>query len=456
MKILNFDRYLPHAKKAIQLAIPIVIAQAGMQLTHVVDNMMVGQVSSLHLAAAALANYIYLVPMLFGVGFVLAITPLSGNAYGSDNLDECKNLFSNSFYSLFIFSILLTTLIYFLGYFIPIIDPDSTKTALSQSYYNYLAISTFFIMGMGIFRSYFDSFGFTIYGMIAMILGNIVNVFFNWVFIYGNLGFPAMELDGAGLGTLISRICAFIFIILIGIFNKKLKPFLEFPRLKRISKAKIKEIFKIGFNIGVQSSVEISSFTLVIIFAGWLGTTDIAAYQIAISITGIAYLSAIGIASASTILISKYNGEKNVGNIIDGSFSATMLTSLFMGICSIILILTRSILPPLFVNEAEVIEIAATLIFVMALVQIPDGLSVTFMGILRGLLDTKVPMFITAAVFWGFMVPLSYLLAFVFDFRIYGIIAAVASSIVIGSLIMYFRYRFTLKKQIQNLRKGGG
>ena len=125
---------------------------------------------------------------------------------------------------------------------------------------------------MEIFRCYFDSFGFTIYGMIAMILGNVINVFLNWVLIYGNLGFPALGLEGAGIGTLVSRICAFIFIVLIGIFNKKLKPFIEFPKLIKLSKEKIKEIFKVGFNIGVQSSVEISAFTLIIIFAGWLGT----------------------------------------------------------------------------------------------------------------------------------------------------------------------------------------
>lgn len=453
MKI-RLERYTIHARKAIKIAIPIVVAEAGTQLTHVADSMMVGNVSALHLAASSLANYIFLIPLLFGMGSTKAITPLVGTANGKQDLEECKTIFSNAFFLQLVNAILLTCIVLAVGFFIPFLDKDTQKTALAQSYFNYLALSTFPIIMLFTIRSYFDGFGYTIYGMIAILLGNVINIFLNWVLIYGNLGFPALALDGAGIATLISRICTLIFFICLAIFTPKLRKIIELPKLSKVAKNKIVDFYKIGFNIGVINSVEIAAFSLIVIFAGWLGVTSAAAYQISISISSIAYLSAIGIGSASTVLISTYNGARQIGNIIDGSFALAWLTTIFMFTCSIVLILTRFIVPPAFVNELEVIEIASVLILMIALFQIPDGLNVTFTGVLRGLLDTKIPMIINSISFWVLMIPLAYFLAFELDWGIYGIMCGVVAGIFVCAIAMFIRYRQVLKIFLVKLRTG--
>lgn len=448
---MKLEKYIIHIKKAITIAVPIVIGQAGSQLAHVANTIMVGNVSSLHLAASTLANYTYLVPMLLGMGFTNAITPLVGNANGQNDLKECKNIFSNSFFIQLFNGIVLTILVLLLGMAIPLLDSDIVKTNLAQSYYNYLALSTFPLMLIGCFKSYFDGFGFTIYGMIAILLGDVINIFLNWVLIYGNLGFPALALNGAGIATLISRCLAAVFIIIISVSHPRLNKTIELPKLSKIAKEKVKEIYKVGFNIGIQSSVEIAAFSIIIIFAGWIGTTEVAAYQIAISISNIAYLSIIGIGTASTVLISNYNGNKNVRNIIDGSFSMAMIATVFMGICTILLVAMRFVLPPMFVHEKDVIELAPMLLLIIALFQIPDGLSVTFTGVLRGLLDTKVPMIIGLVSFWGLMVPAAYILAFKLNYGIMGLMGSVVASIFISFLLMFIRYRIVLRRQIKTL-----
>jgi multidrug resistance protein, MATE family len=453
MKI-RLERYTIHAKKAIKIAIPIVVAEAGTQLTHVADSIMVGNVSALHLAASSLANYIFLIPLLFGMGSTMAITPLAGTANGKQDLEECKTIFSNAFFLQLANGILLTCVVLAVGLLIPLLDSDAQKTALAQSYFNYLALSTLPIILLFTIKSYFDGFGFTVYGMIVIIFGNAINVFFNWILIYGKLGFPALALDGAGIATLISRICMLIFFIFIAIFTPKLRKIIELPKLAKVAKDKIINFYKIGFNVGVQTSVEIAAFSLIVIFAGWLGITSAAAYQIAISISGIAYLSAIGIGAASTVLISTYNGARQIGNIIDGSFALSWMTTIFMFLCSIILVSTRFILPPIFVNEYEVIEIASTLILMLALFQIPDGLNVTFTGILRGLLDTKIPMIINSISFWALMIPLAYFLAFKLDFGIYGVMLGVVMGIFVCAIAIFVRYRQVLKTFIIKLRTG--
>ena len=451
---MRINRYTIHAKKAIKLAIPIVVAEAGTQLTHVVDAMMVGNVSALHLAAASLANYIFLIPLLFAMGTTVAITPLVGNANGKNDLEECKTIFSNAFFLQLGSAVIMTCLVLMIGFLIPLVDSDTEKTALAQSYFNYLALSTFPIILLFTMKCYFDGFGFTVYGMIAIIAGNIINVFLNWVFIFGNLGFPAMHLDGAGMTTLIVRFLQILIFLGLVFFTPKLRIRIEIPKWSKVTKDKIISFFKIGLNVGILNSVEIAAFSLIVIFAGWLGVTSAAAYQIAISITGIAYLSALGVGSAATVLISTYKGARQIGNIVDGSFAVAWLTTIFMFLCSVVLISTRSIFPSFFVNEPEVIEIASVLILMLAAFQIPDGLNVAFTRILRGLLDTKIPMIINSLAFWALMIPLAYFLAFKLNFGIIGIMSGVVTGILICCIAMFIRYRQVLKQYLVKLRIG--
>jgi MATE family multidrug resistance protein len=443
---MTYNNYLFYIKRTITVALPIVLTEAGTQLTHVADSIMVGNVGSVYLAACSLANYIYLVPLLFGMGSTMAITPLVGNAFGSNNIDECKTLFSNAFFLQLINATLLTLIIFALGYLLQFIDSDVEKISLAHSYYNYLAFSTFPSILLFSLKSYLDGFGLTIYGMIAILLGNGINIFFNWVLIYGNLGFPALLLEGAGIATLISRVFSFGFIILILFTSKKIRKLVEFPKLSKVTKKKFKQFFNVGMNIGIQSSVEIAAFSLIVIFAGWLGTISAAAYQITVSISGLVYLSAMGISAAATVVISNFNGANEKKKVVECSRAIILLSVSFSLFATIILVATCNIIPNFFVNEAEVIAISSTLLFMIALFQVPDALNVTFAGILRGLLDTKMPMIINSLSFWLFMIPLSYFLAFILDLGIVGIMIGEVAGILFCAIAIYIRFRFFIKR----------
>jgi MATE family multidrug resistance protein len=447
---MTLQNYFSYVKQILKVAFPIVVAEAGTQLTHLVDTMMVGRVNALYLAASSLANYIYLVPLLFGMGITMSVTPITGDANGKNDLDECKRIFSNAMYLQFAIAIILTGIILSLGLFFPYIDSDTEKIRYTQSYFNFLALSTFPQILMFAVKQYLDGFGYTAYGMLAILLGNVVNIFLNWVFIYGNLGAPALALDGAGIATLCSRIFAFIALILFVISIPKLRKIVEVPRIAKLSTSYIKEFFRVGIHIGIQASVEIAAFSLIVIFAGWLGTVAVAAYQITISTCQMAYLSAMGIGAAATIIISNYKGAGEIRRLIESSRVILSLTLIFTFICTILLVALRFVLPPLFVNEVEVISVASTLLLMLGSFQIADGMNVTFVGVLRGLLDTKIPMIINSSVFWGIMIPLAYILAFVAELGIYGIMAGVCVGILLDAIVIFFRYKWALR----NVRRG--
>ena len=440
------QNYLIHLKKLTQIAIPIVIVEAGHQVTHIVDTIMVGKLGSIYIASASLAHYFYMIPLLFALGSTMSITPLTGTAFGAKNIPECKRLFSNAVFIQIINGVLLTILTLSIGFLIPLIDPDIQKTTLAQSYYNYLAFSSLFVVLLFTFKGYLDGFKFTIYGMFAMLFSNLLNIFFNWVFIYGNLGFPAMELDGAGLATLLSRVFAIGFIIIIAIITPKTRKLLIIPKLSHIRKTKLKEFIKYGLHIGTQSSVEIAAFTLIVVFSGWLGTQSAAAYQICINIAGLCYLSTMGIGVGATILISNYKGAGDLQGIKDASKTIFVVTFLFTFIFSIILIAGVNIFPAFFINENDVVKLASSLLFILALFQIPDGLNVTVAGILRGLLDTKIPMLINSISFWIIMIPLAYIFAFIFELGVIGIMYGVVSGILLCAIFIIIRFIYILRK----------
>ena len=118
-----------------------------------------------------------------------------------------------------------------------------------------------------------------------------------------------------------------------------------------------------------------------------------------ISITGVIYLSSLGIGAAATILISNYAGANNITGIREANRSIMVLMFCFTVACSVAVVLGRFFLAELFISETDVINLAAMLILIMGLFQLPDGLNVTISGILRGLLDIKVPTIINSLTF---------------------------------------------------------
>ena len=261
-------KYITHLKKLIVIAIPIVVAEAGSQLAHTIDSMMVGQLGALYLAASSLANYVFIVPMLFGMGFFVVLTSFVGNANGAKDMKECKKLFHNGVFLQIFVGILLTALVYFIGFLIPLISSDLEKTNVTLSYYNWIVVSTFPLVIFFGLKCYIDGFGHTIYGMIGVLISSVSNIFLNWLLIFGNWGFPEMGIVGAGIATALCRFIGMIYMIIVIIFVPKLNVLVAFPNFKEVTKEYFKKLLKNGSLIGVQMGFEIAAFSLIVIFVG--------------------------------------------------------------------------------------------------------------------------------------------------------------------------------------------
>ncbi len=439
------DNYKYHIKETIKLAYPVVIGQLGHMMLGVVDSLMVGRLGAVYLAAASLVNGLILLIIVLGIGMSVALTPLVAIAKGSEKHDECGIILRQGLLVNLIFSFLLVIVIYFLADLVYYLDQPIEVAQYAESYLKILNISIIPFMLFQTYKQFSEGLSFTKPPMVILVVSNLVNAFGNWVLIFGNLGFPKMELDGAGYASLMTRIFMAIAIFL---YIRNAKSFKEFDpslKFKSINMPIIKKIVNLGIPGGFQMFFEVGGFSFAAIMVGWIGVNQLAAHQIALNLASITFMVGLGISISATIRIGNFLGKRDLAGIKKAGFTALFLVTLIMGSFGLLFFIFRNYLPTLYINDLEVIKIASSLIIIAAIFQIVDGLQVVGVGILRGLTDLKAPMFISFVAYWIIGLPVAYLLGFVFQFGVEGIWVSFIVGLSLAAIFFFLRFRKFLK-----------
>ena len=323
--------------------------------------------------------------------------------------------------------------------FMPYFGQPEDVIETTIPYYTTLAFSVVFTMIFFHMKQFGEGIYITKPTMVITILGNILNIGLNFVFIYGMFGFKAYGVLGAGIATLLSRIImtlALMFYFRQTYFNA------YFKALSGIKTKwnEVRYILKNSLPIGLQYIIEVSAFVLGAIMIGWLGTISLAAHQIAINLVSITYLIASGIASATTIRVSNLRGLGQNKEVTEAAKAGIKVTFVFMLFASAVFMIGNEFLPSLYINEQEVIDVASKLIFIAVLFQLMDGMQVVELGILRGLNDLKIPTYLTAIAYWIIGLPTSYLLGIYFEIGAEGIWLGYLAGLTASALMLYIRY----------------
>lgn len=409
-------------------------------LSSVADNVMVGRLGSTPLAAAAFANTVFALFVLFGIGVAIGLTPLIGSAHGEKNEKQKASLFKHGLYSNIFVGVGLTILMLGLIPLMPYFGQPEEVIETTIPYYITLALSVVFTMIFFHFKQFGEGIYITKPTMVITIAGNILNIGLNFIFIYGMLGVPAYGVLGAGFATLLSRI---IMVIAMYFYFKSthLKTYFQTFGNQYFSWQKIGYILRNSLPIGFQYIIEVSAFVLGAIMIGWLGTISLAAHQIAINLVSITYLVASGISSATTIRVSNLRGLGRTKEVFMAARSGMKITLLFMVFASVVFLFGNRFFPSLYIDELPVIEIASKLIFVAVLFQLVDGLQIVELGVLRGLNDLKVPTYITIIAYWLIGIPTSYFVGIYFEVGAEGIWIGYLAGLSASAAMLFLRYQ---------------
>jgi len=437
-----------HIKETVKLAIPVSIGQIGHIMMGVVDSLMVGRVGTVPLAAAALVNGLFFLVLVLGIGMTMAITPLVAIAKGEKNDDECGMILRQALLVNIVFALLLFLLIFFGADFIQYMNQPPEVVAQASSYMKILAFSAIPFLLFQVYRQFLEGISAVKPPMVIAVAANIFNAFSNWILIFGNLGFNAMGLQGAGISTFLTRTLMAVILVYYVIASPKFKSYDPTLRYKMINKKVIKRVISIGLPSGLQYFLEVGAFAFSAIMIGWLGAVPLAAHQIAINLASVTYMIILGIAAAGTIRVGTALGKKSKSEVRLAGFTTIGLAITVMFCFAIIFIAFRHFLPTLYVDELPVIKLASSLLIVAALFQLFDGTQATAVGVLRGLTDVKIPLIISFGAYWIIGVPISYIFAFSLGFGAVGVWLGFLAGLSSVAISLTFRFNHLSKREL--------
>ncbi len=445
-----WDHYSSHIKATIHLSFPVVIAQIGNVMMGFIDNLMIGDLGYIPLSAASLANGCFMIIVIIGIGITMAITPLVAEEHGAERDDLIGDYLRNGVVVGLGCGVVLGLLVFILTELMPYLDQPPEDVALAMPYTKILSISTIPMMIFLAFKQFTDGLSHTRVAMYVTLVGLFANTFINWLLIYGHWGFPRWELNGAGLGTLLSRT---LMAILMGLYIFKSSRFQKYDVLtgwRRFKGKYITKILQLGVPSGFQYFFEAGAFVGAALMVGWIGSAERAAHQIVIQMASITFMVVIGISAGSTIRVGNFMGKKNWLQVQRAGLTGVYLSAAFMTLSAITFWLTRYYLPQWFVDEPLVIEIAASLMIFAAFFQIFDGIQAVAIGILRGIQDVVIPTIITFIAYWLVNLPLGYILGFIFDFGVQGVWVSFSFSLCTASALLTGRFILITRRKMKD------
>jgi MATE family multidrug resistance protein len=454
---MQLKDYTKEFKYNWQLAAPVMLGMLGHTFVGFVDNIMVGQLGTAELAAVSLGNSFMFIAMSLGIGFSTAITPLIAEADAEQNFIKGKSTFKHGLFlctilgvSLFLMVLLAKPLLYLMKQPIEVVE-------LAIPYLDLVAISLIPLIIFQGFKQFSDGLSMTRYPMYAAIVSNVLNVVINYLLIFGKFGFPELGIVGAAYGTLISRVIMVWYMWFLLKRNEKSKTFVTNIKFFVLNKLMLKRIFNLGSPSAMQMFFEVAIFTAAIWLSGLLGKNPQAANQIALNLSSMTFMVAIGLSVASMIRVGNQKGLQNYIELRRIAFSLFLMGIMFAMGFAIIFFAFHNSLPKLYldyddaknlVDNTEVISIASKLLIAAAIFQISDSIQVVVLGALRGLQDVKIPTIITFISYWLIGFPISWFLGKEDAYGSFGIWLGLLAGLTTAAILLFIRFNYLSKKLI--------
>ena len=454
---MNLSNYTREFGTNLKLAYPVIVGMLGHTVVQLIDNIMVGQLGTAELAAVSLGNSFVFVAMSLGIGFSTAITPMIAESFGAKNHNKVRYIFVHGLILCFGLGLVLASLVLWAQPLLSQMGQPNEVVALAKPYLFWVALSLVPLVGFQGLRQFAEGLFQTRLAMNATLMGNVINVLLNYLLIFGLHGFPELGVEGAALGTLFSRWTMVLFMA-INVKNKR-----GFKRYNRklfrvkLKKSLFKRIFSLGLPSALQMFFEVTFFTSAIWMSGLLGKNPQAANQIALNLSSMTYMVAIGVGVTAMIRVGNKKGRGDFTALRRVAVSTFLLIFLMSSLFCLFFIATHDLLPWLYLDGNapeissdvnEVVEIASNLILIAAFFQIADGLQAVVLGALRGIQDVIIPAFLIFISYGAIGFPISYYLGLNTEWATYGIWIGLLTGLILSALLLVLRFQYLSQKLV--------
>lgn len=447
---LRADRrraWLGEVRATLALSWPIILTNLLQIALTTTDVIMMGRLGPDSLAAGVLGANLFFAFVIFGIGLVSAVAPMVARELGARSyaIRDVRRTVRQGLWSAVAIAIPVWAILWFAE---PILlalgqEPDTAAGAaeyVSTLQWAYLPFLAYIVM-----RNFIAAVERPLWGLWAGIAGFIANGLAAWALIFGKLGFPRLELFGAGLATTFSSTAMFGVLAIVALTDRKFRRYHIFGRFWRPDWRRFRQLWALGLPIAGALVFEVSIFNAAVFLMGLIGTASLAAHSIAIQIASVTFMVPLGFGQAVTVRVGRAFGAQDRDAIARAGWAAYAMGVGFMSLTACMMLFFPRLLIGAFIDTSEpknlpVVELAVTFLAFAGIFQLVDGAQAVGSGMLRGLHDTRVPMLFAALGYWGIGLPLGTLLAFPAGLGGAGIWIGLAGGLAAAAMLMTSRW----------------
>ncbi|GAB4355822.1 MAG: MATE family efflux transporter [Oricola sp.] len=434
-----------HLRATLALGVPLVGAQLGLMLINTTDTVMLGWYSVETLAAAVLATPLFFTVMIFGSGFSQAVMPIAAQAEGKGDVRGVRRAVRMGLWVAIAYSAVVMVPLWYTEDILLAAGQEPEIAALSGDYMRiaqWAMFPTLLAQGLRAFLSAIERPRIIFWSTAA---GAVLNGLLNWALIFGNWGAPELGVRGAAIASLGTTTLTLAILAAYVTGNRRAAEYEIFARFWRPDWPDLREVLRIGLPIAITILAEVGIFVFSSVMMGWLGVVPLAAHGIAIQLASIAFMVPMGMSQAATVRVGRAFGSGDAVALNRAAGSVMAVCAAFAVTSGLLFWTIPESLIALFLDNStpeapDVVAYAVPLLTIAALFQLFDGAQVVGAGLLRGLKDTRVPMWLAIASYWVVGFTLAYGLGFVAGLGGIGVWCGLAAGLAVAAITMNGRF----------------
>ncbi len=420
----------------LRLAVPLMIGQLSQMLLGVADTLMVGQLGVKDLAALTFANSLFHVPFVFGIGLLTGISVFTSNSKGADDDARVRGSCRHGLYLSLALGLLLFAAAWAVSYRLDLFGQPPEVAARTTGFFRIVMASLIPALASIALKNHADALNRPWPPFWIFLGGVVLNIFLNWVMIYGKLGCPALGFDGAAWATLISRTAILVAMFIWLVNAKGLRQWVPFRWFRKPDFGDLRRLLSIGLPASFQMVCEVSAFSLAGLIMGRFGPTAMAAHQIAITLAATAFMLPLGLSMALTVRMGEAHGAGETGRLRPIAVSGWLLATGYAMLAAMVFLIFGKWMASLFIDAPEVIALTASLLVIVGVFQLVDSLQVISSAMLRGLRDARIPALMGFVAYWLVGLPVGAGLAFHFRMEAIGVWWGLAAGLFVACITL--------------------
>jgi MATE family multidrug resistance protein len=416
---------------------------------------MMGWLGPKYLAAGMLSHAFFFALQLLGIGVVGAVAPLVSQALGARDIKAVRRIVRAGIWMSLVIGIILVPIVWQAKPILLALGQAEESAILAEEFLHYAVWLVFPALLIVVVRSFLSAHGSTQVILLITLAGVAVNALGNYLLMFGNWGFPRLELRGSGITTTVVNFVMLSLMVWYVLNHRRFRRYHIFARFLRFDWGRFLELLRIGGPIGLMLLAEVGLFSVAAFLMGWLGTDEVAAHAIALQCASMAFMVPLGLSQAATVRVGLAYGRGSAEGVRKAGWTSLVMTLVFMSTTCVLFISQPHLLTSLFLNAADpanahALALGATYLVIAGIFQLVDGAQVAMASALRGLSDTFWPLVIALFGYWAVGMPIAYVLGFQLGWRGVGIWWGLAAGLATVAVILVAR--FAMRERLGLLR----